>query len=210
MAVSTEKLCDVLSAIADTLIEHKDELTELDGPIGDSDHGVNMARGFEAVKEMLPELANEDVATILNRCGMKLVSQVGGSSGPLYGTAFMKAGSALKGSEQVTIEKFSVALDAAVAGVMSRGRSTTGEKTMLDAMVPASKALAAAVANGGDAQAALDAAATAAVEGAEATVPMVATKGRASYLGERSVGHKDPGAASFAYVMQAIAANACQ
>ncbi len=205
MLVDVKKVCEIISKISETISVHKDELTELDGPIGDSDHGINMARGFEAVRSGLSDLEGSDVATVLKKCGRTLVSQVGGSSGPLYGTAFMKAGAALKDVDAIGLEDFSRAFAAAIEGVMSRGRSTTGEKTMLDAMVPAQEAIVRSLEQGATCEEALRSAALAASEGAESTIPMVATKGRASYLGERSVGHKDPGAASFAYIMQAIA-----
>ncbi len=206
MSMSTQDLVQIIEGMAEVIAEHKDELTELDMPIGDSDHGINMARGFAAVREQLPALADAEPAALLRKCGMTLVSQVGGSSGPLYGTAFMKAAGVLKGEAEITLEGFARALEAAYEGVCSRGRSTTGEKTMLDAMEPAVASLKASVEAGEDAASALAAAAQAAADGAEATIPMVATKGRASYLGERSRGHKDPGATSFAYLMGAIAA----
>ena len=205
MLVDVKKVREIIFKISETISVHKDELTELDGPIGDSDHGINMARGFEAVRSDLSDLEGSDIASILKKCGRTLVSQVGGSSGPLYGTAFMKAGAALKDVEVIELEDFSRALAAAIEGVMSRGRSTTGEKTMLDAMVPAQESIIRSLELGVTCEEALRSAALAASEGAESTIPMVATKGRASYLGERSVGHKDPGAASFAYIMHAIA-----
>ena len=195
-------LISILEGMNGIIQENKDFLTQLDMPIGDSDHGINMARGFQAVADKLPSLAEKDAGTILKTVGMTLVSTVGGASGPLYGTAFMKAAVVSNGKMELTMADFLAMLDAAVEGVKFRGKSTTGEQTMLDAMVPALEAMKAASGSAGEILAAgLDAAQV----GVENTKGMIATKGRASYLGERSLGHQDPGATSFALLLSVIA-----
>lgn len=195
-------LISILEGMNGIIQENKDFLTQLDMPIGDSDHGINMARGFQAVADKLPSLAEKDAGTILKTVGMTLVSTVGGASGPLYGTAFMKAAVAANGKMELTMEDFLAMLDAAVEGVKFRGKSTTGEQTMLDAMVPALEAMKAASGSAGEI---LSAGLAAAQAGVENTKGMIATKGRASYLGERSLGHQDPGATSFALLLSVIA-----
>ena len=195
-------LISILEGMNGIIQENKDFLTQLDMPIGDSDHGINMARGFQAVADKLPSLAEKDAGTILKTVGMTLVSTVGGASGPLYGTAFMKAAVVANGKTELTMEDFLSMLDAAVEGVKFRGKSTTGEQTMLDAMVPALDAMKAASGSSGEILAAGLAAAQAGVEN---TKGMIATKGRASYLGERSLGHQDPGATSFSLLLSVIA-----
>ncbi len=195
-------LISILEGMNGIIQENKDFLTQLDMPIGDSDHGINMARGFQAVADKLPSLAEKDAGTILKTVGMTLVSTVGGASGPLYGTAFMKAAVAANGKTELTMEDFLAMLDAAVEGIKFRGKSTTGEQTMLDAMVPALEAMKAASGSAGEI---LSAGLAAAQAGVENTKGMIATKGRASYLGERSLGHQDPGATSFALLLSVIA-----
>lgn len=203
--VSTQKLIEIISQMSDIIQANKDFLTELDMPIGDSDHGINLARGFQAVTAKLPTLADKDVGTILKTVGMTLVSTVGGASGPLYGTAFMKAGAKMAGKSEVGMEDFLVMLHEAVEGIKMRGKSTVGEQTMLDAMVPALEAMkdAADQTDAGRLAAGL----AAAEAGVERTKDMIATKGRASYLGERSLGHQDPGATSFTLLLSAIVKN---
>ena len=202
---ATALVVRVLGAVADALDAHKDELTELDMPIGDSDHGINMARGFDAVRELLPELAGTDAATALKKAGVTVVSRVGGSSGPLYGTLLRKLGAAVKKQGGLTLASLAAGLEAGLTGIEELAGGKPGDKTMLDAIAPAVESLKVAAAAGTSAKEALAAAAQAAADGAEATVPLVARKGRASYLGDRSVGHKDPGAASFALIMQVVA-----
>ena len=201
--VSTQQLLDIIARMSDIIQENKDFLTELDMPIGDSDHGINMARGFQAVAAKLPTLEGKDAGTILKTVGMTLVSTVGGASGPLYGTAFMKAGAKMAGKTELDLDDLLVMLQEAVEGIKMRGKSTTGEQTMLDAMVPALEAMKAA---SGSAAEVLAAGLKAAQDGVEATKDMIATKGRASYLGERSLGHQDPGATSFTLLLSVIAA----
>lgn len=202
---NTAQVIEIIQKMAAVIEENKDYLTELDMPIGDSDHGINLNRGFQAVLGKLPALADKDVGTILKTVGMTLVSTVGGASGPLYGTAFMKASMVGNKKMEVTPEDFFQMLKAAIDGVMMRGRSTVGEATMLDAMVPAYEAMTAAYAADPQAATALAAGVAAAQEGMEKTKGMIATKGRASYLGERGIGHQDPGATSFTLLLEVIA-----
>ena len=198
--VTTAQVIQILEKMAQVIQENKDYLTELDMPIGDSDHGINLARGFQAVTAKLPTIADKDIGTILKTVGMTLVSTVGGASGPLYGTDFLRAAGKAAGKSILELNDFLDMMDAAIEGVKMRGKATVGEQTMLDAMVPALEAMKAAA----PAQA-LAAGLVAAQEGMKATIPMVATKGRASYLGERSIGHQDPGATSFTLLLGVIA-----
>ena len=196
----------ILKNIIAAIEENAQFLTDLDAAIGDNDHGINMARGFKKVDADLPGLEGKDIGAILKKVGMDLVSTVGGSSGPLYGTAFMKAGAKAAGKNEISLDDFIVMMDEAIGGVQLRGKAVKGEKTMLDAMIPAQEAMKAAAAGGADAAAVLQAGVKAAEEGVEYTKTIIATKGRASYLGERSIGHQDPGATSFTVILQAIAA----
>ena len=205
--ISNVKAVEILEKIGDKIIEEKDFLTELDRPIGDNDHGINMAKGFTEVKKKLPAMTEQDLGTIFKTTGMTLVSTVGGSSGPLYGTAFMKMGMALTAKKEMTFEEFLAAFKAGVEGVGQRGHSTTEEKTMLDAMVPAMNAMEAAFQENQDAKAAVEAGVKAAQAGVEHTKELIATKGRASYVGERGIGHQDPGATSFLFMLQTAAEN---
>ena len=205
--ISSAEIIKILDRIGDKIIAEKDFLTELDRPIGDNDHGINMAKGFTEVKKKLPAMAGQDLGTIFKTTGMTLVSTVGGSSGPLYGTAFMKMGMALTAKKEMTFEEFLTAFQAGVEGVGQRGHSTTEEKTMLDAMVPALNAMRAAFQEDKDAGAAVKAGVKAAEAGVEHTKELIATKGRASYVGERGIGHQDPGATSFLFMLQTAAEN---
>ena len=200
------KVIAILKNIIAAIEENAQFLTDLDAAIGDNDHGINMARGFKKVDADLPGLEGKDIGAILKKVGMDLVSTVGGSSGPLYGTAFMKAGAKAAGKNEISLDDFIVMMDEAIGGVQLRGKAVKGEKTMLDAMSPAQEAMKAAAAGGADAAAVLQAGVKAAEEGVEYTKTIIATKGRASYLGERSIGHQDPGATSFPVILQAIAA----
>jgi dihydroxyacetone kinase-like protein len=195
-----------IRAFARTIAEHRDELTELDSAIGDADHGTNMDRGMSAAVAALADKPPADPAALLKQVGMTLVSKVGGASGPLYGTLFLRMAGAL-GSDPADAKAFARALRAGLDGVVARGKAEPGDKTMLDALVPACDALDAALAAGEPLGPALAAAATAAREGRDATVPLVARKGRASYLGERSAGHQDPGATSTALLLDAAASS---
>ena len=176
----------------------------MDQPIGDSDHGINMARGFGEVEKKLPTLEGKDIGTILKTVGMTLVSTVGGASGPLYGSAFLKAGIACAGKEELDLSEFLSVLETATEAVKQRGKSTTEEKTMLDAMVPSLEAMHTKLEEGGDAKAVLSAGVDAAWKGVEHTKDLVATKGRASYVGERGIGHQDPGATSYSDMLEVI------
>ncbi|WP_416196453.1 dihydroxyacetone kinase subunit DhaL [Selenomonas sp.] len=203
--MDNKKLVEILQAIAQRMEKEKEVLTELDNAIGDGDHGINLARGFAAVEQKLPTLADKDLGAILKGVGMALVSNVGGASGPLYGTAFMKAGGALKGETEADDEKLVAAFEAAVEGIKMRGKAHEGEKTMLDAQCPALKALKESLAAGKDIKAAMADAVEAAKTGVAYTKTIIATKGRASYLGERSIGHEDPGAVSSLMMLEEIA-----
>lgn len=195
----------IIEGMAKKIEAEKDYLTQLDNEIGDGDHGINLARGFEAVEKKLPSLAGGDIGALLKGVGMQLVSTVGGASGPLYGTAFMKAGMACKGLTELDGPAFVKAMEAAVDGIKMRGKATEGEKTMLDALCPALKVMQDDVAAGKSLKEALQDAAQAAEKGVEYTKTIIATKGRASYLGERSLGHQDPGATSSLYLLQVLA-----
>ena len=184
--------------------EYAEELTDLDAAIGDADHGTNMKRGLAAAAEAVEAGSFASADVLLKKVGTTLVSTVGGASGPLYGTFFLRTGSALAGqagSDGLDAQTLADSLEAGVGGIAARGRATAGEKTMLDAWRPALEALRA---QPDDLAAGVSAAARAAAEGRDATKPMVATKGRASYLGERSVGHIDPGAASTVLLLTAL------
>lgn len=198
--VDNKKIIEVLFNISKKINENKDYLTELDNEIGDGDHGINLARGFSEVEKKLPSLQDKDIGTILKTVGMTLVSTVGGASGPLYGTAFMYAGKEMADRTQINLDDFKVILKTAIDGIMMRGKAVKGEKTMLDAMIPAYEVIV----NETDVDIALNKAIEAAKQGIEYTKTIIATKGRASYLGERSIGHQDPGATSFTYLLEAI------
>jgi dihydroxyacetone kinase-like protein len=191
-----------LELSAATFQKHKDELTELDAVIGDADHGANMARGFNAVQGKIASLEGKDIGAIFKTVAMTLISTVGGASGPLYGTFFLQAAASTAGKTSLTHEELFTAFQAGLQGLMNRGKAFVGEKTMVDVLVPAVEALKP---QGSDSLAdVLAHAVAAAKKGADSTIPLVAKKGRASYLGERSAGHKDPGAASSVLLLQAL------
>jgi dihydroxyacetone kinase-like protein len=179
---------------------NKEKLTELDSAIGDADHGINMDRGMTAV---LKALEGDTPAALLKKTGTTLVSTVGGASGPLYGTAFLRMATAAGDARDIDVEGFAKILRAGLDGVIARGKAEIGDKTMVDALAPAVDALDTAVAGGAPLEAALQAAFQAAQQGQDGTIPMVARKGRASYLGERSAGHQDPGATSVTLLITA-------
>ena len=199
----SSKIYECIELIGNRIIENKDFLTELDREIGDADHGINMARGFTEVLAVLPK-DSENIGDALKKTGMTLLSKVGGASGPLYGTAYMQAGKVLAGKTSLTPEDGKAVFEAVIAGIQKRGKAVKGEKTMLDAIIPASEAYAAAIDGGSSVADALDAMCKAAEEGVEYTKTIIATKGRASYLGDRSIGHQDPGATSATITMQSI------
>lgn len=202
--INSAKTIEILKAMADRIEAEKDYLTELDNEIADGDHGVNMAKGFNAVVPKISTMAGKDIGSLLKTTGMTLVSTVGGSAGPLYGTAFMKAGAALRDKMEIDGKDLVVALEAAIGGIQMRGKATVGEKTMLDAICPAYDAIKAAVEVGDDIKTALTKGVDAARDGVEYTKTIKATKGRASYIGDRSIGHQDPGATSSLYLMEAM------
>ncbi|WP_285685505.1 dihydroxyacetone kinase subunit DhaL [Actinoplanes sp. NBRC 103695] len=195
-----------LTEFARLVSSHRDLLTELDSAIGDADHGSNLDRGMTAVLATLEKESPPTPAAVLKRTGMTLVSTVGGASGPLYGTAFLRMATAAGDDDTLDGPGFAKALRAALDGVVARGKAVAGDKTMYDALAPAVDALDAALADGQPFDEAIDAALRAAEQGREATTPMVARKGRASYLGERSAGHQDPGATSVTFLIAAAAA----
>ncbi len=194
--VTKDDVLKWLKHYADVIAEQKEYLTQLDAAIGDADHGINMDRGFTAVMAQLPSVEDKDIGTILKKVGMVLVSTVGGAGGPLYGTLFMRMGMAVGNKDALTPEDVLKMFEAALEGVKQRGKAELGDKTMVDALTPAVEAMRQALAEGADLATALDKAVAAAEEGMKATIPLVARKGRASYLGERSAGHQDPGATS--------------
>jgi dihydroxyacetone kinase-like protein len=203
--MNNEDILRWLGRIADELHENASYLTQLDSPIGDADHGTNMDRGFAAVRAKFPTMTTMDISTQLKTVGTTLVSTVGGSSGPLYGTAFLRAAAAVTGKSDLEAADVVALLEAFTGGVVTRGKAQTGEKTMVDALTPAVAAAKEALNQGASLAEITARAAAAAEEGAKATIPMQATKGRASYLGERSVGHQDPGAASSSIMLKALA-----
>ena len=190
---------------ADVFRGEKEHLTALDSAIGDADHGINMDRGFQAVLAKLPTFPQEDVGAILKGTGMTLISTVGGASGPLYGSFFLQLGTATAGKADISVEDFAAALDNGIARVQGLGKAEPGDKTMLEALLPAQVAIHTAAEAGESPAEALAAGAAAAEEGMLATIPLVARKGRASYLGERSAGHQDPGATSTHLLLKAAA-----
>ncbi len=205
--IAHEDVLDWIRRYAAVVAENKAYLTELDSAIGDADHGINMDRGFQAVLEKLEGLQARDVGATFKAVGMTLVSKVGGASGPLYGTFFLQLGTVTAGKEAIGLDDFVAALEAGIAGIQRLGKAQPGDKTMLDALLPAQDAIKAAAADGASVGVAVGKAAGAAEAGMLATVPLVARKGRASYLGERSAGHQDPGATS-SYLLLKCAADA--
>jgi phosphoenolpyruvate---glycerone phosphotransferase subunit DhaL len=187
------------------IVEQAERLTELDSAIGDADHGTNMARGTAAVRSRLAAVRPDDVGALLKSCGMALVSTVGGASGSLYGTLFLEMAKSVGTASELDTTVFAAAFRAGVAGVVARGRAEPGDKTMIDALQPTVDVLDAAAAEGVPLAEALQSAAAAAAVGRDATIPLVARKGRASYLGDRSADHLDPGATSAAILVQALA-----
>jgi len=193
-----------ITAAATVIGEQRDHLTQLDAAIGDADHGINLDRGFTAVVSAIESAAPVTPGAVLTLTGTTLISKVGGASGPLYGTAFRRAGRALGDAADVDLPGLAVALEDALAGVQQLGAAREGDKTMVDALAPATAAFSKAIAEGASDADALTALVGAAQAGAAATISMQALKGRASYLGPRSVGHEDPGAASTALILGAL------
>jgi dihydroxyacetone kinase-like protein len=204
MEMTREMVLRWLEEYAHRLEENKAYLTDLDGPIGDSDHGINMDRGFRNVLNALPAEADSSIDAILKAVGMTLIRHVGGASGPLYGTVFLRMAQAAGGKEALSEEDLGELLAAGRKGIVDRGKAEPGDKTMLDTWAPAVDAYQEAAAAGKSMPEAAQAAAEAAEEGMKSTIPLVARKGRASYLGERSAGHQDPGATSSALLFQEL------
>jgi phosphoenolpyruvate---glycerone phosphotransferase subunit DhaL len=197
MSLAHEDVLGWIRAFAAEVETNKEYLTQLDAAIGDADHGINMQRGMSAVLAKVDAApGQQDIGTLLKTVGMTLVSTVGGAGGPLYGTLFLQMGTAVGGKDELGPDDWAAALDAAIAGVQARGKAEPGDKTMIDALLPGRDALKAALADGAAFGDALRRSADAAEQGMRDTVPLVARKGRASYLGERSAGHQDPGATS--------------
>ena len=185
---------------------NREYLTQLDAEIGDADHGINMDRGMTAVVPKVEALTDQDISGLFRTVAMTLISTVGGASGPLYGTVFLQLSTSLKGRSEIGLAEWGEAVSAAVAAVQSRGKAQPGDTTMVDALLPAAEALKAAGAEGVPFSEGLARATAAAHGGMEATIPLVARRGRASYLGERSAGHQDPGATSSWLLMEAAEA----
>lgn len=193
-----------LRGAATAVTAHRDELTRLDAAIGDADHGANMDRGMKAVLAKLSE-GGQEIGVLFRAVAMALISTVGGASGPLYGTLFLEMARATEGKTELSPEEWKAALEAGVLGVAKRGKARRGEKTMLDALIPAVEELSLALSSGAPFAEALWRSERAAARGVRDTIPLVATKGRASYLGERSAGHQDPGATSSHLLLRAAA-----
>jgi dihydroxyacetone kinase-like protein len=205
LSVGYDDVVRMIRAFAATVAEQKEYLTELDSAIGDADHGINMDRGMKAVITKIDAQEPTDVGALLKTVGMTLVSTVGGAGGPLYGTLFLQMGTATAGKETLEAPDWAAALDAAVTGVQARGKAVLEDKTMVDALIPARDAYRQALEEGASFADALRRSTAAAEDGMKATVPLVARKGRASYLGERSAGHQDPGATSSWLLLKTIA-----
>ncbi|MGV8144993.1 MAG: dihydroxyacetone kinase subunit DhaL [Alkaliphilus sp.] len=195
---------EIFNEIAKTMDRNKDLLTELDAAIGDADHGINMTKGFTAVKNKLESIAEENCSTILKTVAMTFISSTGGASGPLFGTAFLKASSSVAGKENLSNDDLLLLFESAIKGIQMRGKAQKGEKTMLDALIPAYEAMKESLVGGDTLTVALNKAEIAALKGVEYTKTIIATKGRASYLGERSIGHQDPGATSCYLILKTI------
>ena len=201
---ATQATQDVVKAMAAAMEEHRRYLTKLDSEIGDGDHGNNMNRGFQTALERLEDADPSTPADVLKAVSMALISKVGGAAGPRYGTAFLRASTALGVKEEVSAENAAEALEAALGGIKQRGKAEVGDKTIIDALEPAVEA-AKEAAGEGSVAGVFRSAADAAKEGAESTVPLTARRGRASYLGARAVGHQDPGATSTYMLLDAAA-----
>jgi dihydroxyacetone kinase-like protein len=203
--ISRQAVIAAIKMYTDVIAENKEYLTRLDSAIGDADHGINMDRGFQSVLGKLAGVADKDIGSIFKAVGMALVSTVGGASGPLYGTFFLQLGTATSGKLELTPEDWGAALEAGVNGVQMRGKASLGDKTMLDSLIPGLEAFKRAMVDGIGLQQALRRSADAARQGMESTIPLVARRGRASYLGERSAGHQDPGATSSYLLLETLA-----
>jgi dihydroxyacetone kinase-like protein len=205
VSITYGSVLDWIKAYGAVIADNRDRLTALDSAIGDADHGTNMERGMRKALERLDGLEGNDIGAALNAVGMALVSSVGGAAGPLYGTFFVRMGSASSGKDELALADWGRAVKAGVDGVQARGKAEPGDKTMVDALLPAAEALGDAAHQGADVEDGLRRAAEAAEEGMKGTIELVARKGRASYLGPRSAGHQDPGATSSYLLMKCAA-----
>jgi phosphoenolpyruvate---glycerone phosphotransferase subunit DhaL len=206
MSLGHDDVVRWIRAFAAEVGANKEQLTQLDAAVGDGDHGINMQRGMTAVLVKLDAASEEqDIGALLKTAGMTLVSTVGGAGGPLYGTLFLQMGTAVSGKDELGPDDWAAALEAGIAGVQARGKAEPGDKTMIDALIPGRDALKSALAEGASFEDALRQSADAAEQGMRDTIPLVARKGRASYLGERSAGHQDPGATSSHLLLEAAA-----
>ena len=205
MTITRDSILEWIKAFATMIHAQKDYLTELDSAIGDADHGENMDRGMQAVLLKLPGVVDKDIGAILKTVAMTLISTVGGASGPLYGTLFLEMAKPTTGKTELTLDEWVVAVEGGINGVLIRGKAQIGDKTMVDALNPALTALKAAAANNIPLKTALQNAAEAARLGRDSVTPLVARKGRASYLGERSANHQDPGATSTHFLLKSAA-----
>lgn len=204
MTVTKDQIVQWLEKTAAVLSENKEYLTQLDAAIGDADHGINMDRGFRKVMEKLPTVADKDIGNILKTTGMTLISSVGGAAGPLYGTFYLRSGMAVPAKEELGDDDLIKMLQAGVDGIVQRGRAVLEDKTMFDTWAPALEALKASLADGNDQVTAVRSAVVAGEQGMKDTIPLQARKGRASYLGERSIGHQDPGATSSYLILNTL------
>ncbi|MEA5576026.1 dihydroxyacetone kinase subunit DhaL [Anabaena sp. UHCC 0451] len=202
--VTQVQIVEWLMVFASVIEHHKEDLTELDAAIGDADHGINMDRGFRKVKSILPSIAGKDISSIFKTVSITLISSVGGASGPLYGTWFLRASSATADKQELTAKDMLNLLQSGLDGVVERGKTQLGDKTMVDVLSPSVTAFEQAVNEGMETVEALRVAVTAAEAGLKATIPMLAKKGRASYLGDRSIGHQDPGGTSAYWMLRSL------
>ncbi|AUU90659.1 dihydroxyacetone kinase subunit L [Enterobacteriaceae bacterium ENNIH3] len=208
MSLNRNQIVDWLYRCGEVFTKESDFLTGLDRAIGDADHGLNMHRGFSKVVEKLPAIADKDIGFILKNTGMVLLSNVGGASGPLFGTFFLRAAQAAQAHQSLTLVELHQMIREGAEGVISRGKAEPGDKTMCDVWLPVAESLEQAIAQNLSIPAALDAASQVAEKAVQSTITMQARKGRASYLGERSIGHQDPGATSVMFMVQMLAAAA--
>jgi len=202
--VTRDQIVEWLHTTGNVMEENKEFLTQLDAAIGDAEHGINMERGFKKVVSQLPAVEDKDIGSILKSAGMALISSVGGASGPLYGTLFMRAGMVALGKQELNTADMAAVLRAGLSGIIERGKAQIGDKTMVDALAPGVEAFDWAVKDGADMAEALRQTVVAVEKGMKDTIPLVAKKGRASYLGERSIGHQDPGATSLYLILKAL------
>jgi dihydroxyacetone kinase-like protein len=202
--VTKEQIVKWLQAIGHVMEANKEFLTQLDAAIGDADHGINMERGFKKVNSQLSTIADKDIGSIFKSTGMALISSVGGASGPLYGTLFLRAGTVASGKHELNTTELAGVLKAGLSGIIERGKAQVGDKTMVDALTPAVKAFEQAAEDGVGIAEALGQTVAAAEQGMKDTIPLIARKGRASYLGERAIGHQDPGATSVYLIIKAL------